>query len=60
MTAIVIGLIFSRTITRPMYELIGRAQRIGASRLGEPDDLFERGRKHCASVTILRQTLAAQ
>jgi two-component system sensor histidine kinase CreC len=26
---IVIGLIFSRTITHPMYELIGRAERIG-------------------------------
>jgi two-component system sensor histidine kinase CreC len=26
---VVIGLIFSRTITHPMYELIGRAERIG-------------------------------
>jgi two-component system, OmpR family, sensor histidine kinase CreC len=29
LATVVIGLIFSRTITRPMYELIGRAERIG-------------------------------
>jgi two-component system sensor histidine kinase CreC len=29
LATIVIGLIFSRTITHPMYELIGRADRIG-------------------------------
>jgi two-component system sensor histidine kinase CreC len=29
LSTLVIGLIFSRTITRPMYELIGRAERIG-------------------------------
>jgi signal transduction histidine kinase len=48
---IVIGLIFSRTITGPMYELIGRAERIGRGERDAFQPLAHHGTREFAQLS---------
>jgi two-component system, OmpR family, sensor histidine kinase CreC len=51
LATIVIGLIFSRTITRPMYELIGRAERIGRGERDDFEPLAHHGTREFAQLS---------
>jgi signal transduction histidine kinase len=51
LATIVIGLIFSRTITRPMHELIGRAERIGRGERDAVQQLKHYGTREFAQLS---------
>jgi two-component system sensor histidine kinase CreC len=51
LATIVIGLIFSRTITSPMYELIGRAERIGRGERDAFQPLAHHGTREFAQLS---------
>jgi two-component system, OmpR family, sensor histidine kinase CreC len=51
LATVVIGLIFSRTITRPMYELIGRAERIGRGERDAFQPLAHHGTREFAQLS---------